>query len=603
MAVTKGSFYTSGWSDPNSPNCYYVSWELTGQSIAGNYSDIKWSVVGAGGKNEFWWTNVHKRYVTVNGSTQSSTTVQETYNGTVAFSGTTRIAHGSDGKKSFSISAGGAFYVVGDYNSTGSGTWELPTIARATTPSLAATSVTMGSTMRITLTPADSSFKHKLKYEFGSLVSQVAGLTSGVDFTSQGTTYHDFTPPTSLGEQIPNAMSGTCKLICYTYNSDGQHIGTTTANITINVPSYTPTITLVAVTGVNQLSGAYVAGKSSVKVVSTASSSYGASIAKYSTTIDGKTYSGNSFTSSALSAGTHSAVLVVTDSRGKTATKTSTSITVYAYSTPVITGFTLERQSNGTTVVATVKGTVSSVNNKNAKNITVTLNGVTQSITSSSYTINGTTTFTGVSTDSTFTATAKITDSYTSTTKDAMVSTVKVTTDYYRDGTGIAFGKVAESGNLFECDWPAEFNQGVTLGKALPVASGGTGATTASAARTNLGVITPADYVIQTGTSGTWKFVKWNGGRLELWSDRSLTFPEGTLIQAQGLYRSIVSIDLSSLVTNIIYGVCSVQWNGTIPQFCRHSAIPTTAEIIIFAPKNITGITLTVPIYVLGTWK
>lgn len=601
-AVTKGSFYTSGWSDANSPDSYYVSWELTGQSISGNYSDIKWSVVGAGGKNEYWWTNVHKRYVTVNGTTQSSTTQQETYNGTVAFSGTSRINHNADGTKSFTISAGGAFYIDGDYNSTGSGTWELPQIARATTPTLSATSVTMGTAINITLTPADSSFKHKLRYEFGALVSQTSGIPIGADFTSAGKVTTTFTPPTSLGSQIPTANSGTCKLICYTYKSDGTHIGTVTQNITLSVPSYTPTISAVTLTGVNQLSGQYVEGKSSVTVTATATTLYGATITGYSTVVDGKTYTGNGFTSSVLGSGSKTATVTVTDSRGKTVSKASSSFTVYAYANPVITEFTLVRQSTATTVIATVKGTVSSVNSKNAKTVKVTLNGVTQEITSSSYTINGTTTFTNVSTEQTFTAKATITDSYTTATKEAMVSTAKVTMDFYKDGTGIAFGKVAESSNKFECDWSAKFNKDVSLANALPIASGGTGAKTAADARTALGVVTPADYIIQTGTSSDWTYVKWNGGRIEMWADKSLTFPTSTDMTA-GIYRSIVSLDLSSLLTKILSGTCAVQNNSLHPIVVRNSSKVATAEVMILTTKSFSSFTLTCPLYVIGLWK
>ena len=118
--ATSGSFYTSDWGGEDSPHGYLVSWELTGQNIAGNYSDIKYSVVGYGGKNEYWWVYVKEKYVTVNGTTQSSATIQTTFNGTVAFSGTARIYHTNDGKKSFTISAGGAFHSYGTYNSTGS---------------------------------------------------------------------------------------------------------------------------------------------------------------------------------------------------------------------------------------------------------------------------------------------------------------------------------------------------------------------------------------------------------------------------------------------------------------------------------------------------
>ena len=147
------------------------------------------------------------------------------------------VDHNADGSKSLTLGFSMSNNVTGVAGESftvpkTTATVSLTTIPRATKPTLSATSVTMGSTMRITLTPADSSFKHKIRYEFGSLVSQIAGMTSGADFTSQGTTYHDFTPPGSLAAQIPSANSGTAKLIIYTYRADDTHVGTETVNIT-----------------------------------------------------------------------------------------------------------------------------------------------------------------------------------------------------------------------------------------------------------------------------------------------------------------------------------------------------------------------------------
>ena len=451
--VRSGSFNTSGYSDPGYPDHYTFSWTLSSQSIVNNTSTITWSLKGAGADNSERFTIVKEKYVTVNGSTQTNSTAVYTYNGTVAFSGTTTIKHSSNGKGSFSASAGGAFYYYGSYNSTGSGSWDLPTIARATTPTLSATSVTMGSSVNITLTPADSSFKHKLSYSFGSLTGQSGGLASGNNFTNSGTVTVAFTPPTSLGAQVPNSTSGTCTINCDTYNSSGTHIGTTTKTLTLNVPSYTPSVTSITLTGVGLLSSTYVQGKSSVTVSATTSTSYGASITSVSSVVDGKTYSGLPFTTSALSNGSKTAKITAVDSRGKTVTVESSAIQVYEYSIPTITEFTLARQSDGTTVIATVKGSIASVNSKNAKTIKVTLNGVTNTITSSSYTVSGTTTFTGVSTDQTFTAKAVFTDSYVSIERTATLPTVAVTMDFYKDGNGIAMGKVAESGNLLDVAW------------------------------------------------------------------------------------------------------------------------------------------------------
>jgi hypothetical protein len=432
------------------------------------------------------------------------------------------IPHNNDGSKSITITANF------NPNSTStltngyvSGTFTLDTIPRATTPTLSASTITMGSSVTITATPADSSFKHKIRYEFGSLVSQVEGVKVGgtqitADYISSGTI--TFTPPTSLGNQIPNTNSGTCKILLYTYNSSGSHIGTNSVNLTVNVPSYTPNISNIALTGNNLLSGAYVQGKSTVKAIITATTSYGASIKSCSSVVDGKTYTGTNFTSSVLSNGSKTVSVTVTDTRGKTKTLASSAFTVYAYANPTITSFTLERQADEKKVIATVKGSISPVNNKNAKNITVTLNDVTQTITSSSYTIDGTTTFTNVPTDITLTAMAKIWDGYTADNpakREAVLPTVAVTMDFYKTGKGVAFGKVSEGEN-FEVAWDANFKKDLTVEGNLTVADLSLGKTLTVDGKSLLNLTYPVGsiYMSVNGTSpatlfgGTWEQLK-----------------------------------------------------------------------------------------------
>lgn len=561
--ANSGSFTTTGYSDPGYPDRYIFSWNLSSQSIVNNTSTITWSLVGAGGASSGYYTGVKEKYVTVNGSTQSNSNLQNTYNGTVAFSGTTTIKHNADGSGSFSASAGGAFYYYGSYNSTGSGTWSLPNIARATTPTLSATSVTMGNSVTITLTPASSTFKHKLRFAFGGNSNATAGLSIGEGFSASGNTTVTFTPAKVLAMLIPNANSGVCTLTCYTYDANGTQIGSATnTTLTLNVPSYTPTATI-ALTGSGLLGGVYCQSKSKVTVKTTASSSHGATITGVSATIngesDGKTYTSLEFVSAILAkSGDHSVTVKITDSRGKTATVTSSVFTVYAYSLPSITSFTLARQSDGTTVIATVKGSVASVNSKNAKSCKVTLNGVTNTITLSSYTINNTTTFTSVPTDSTLTATATITDSYNTVTKQAVLPTVAVTMDFYKDGTGIAMGKVAESSNLFEVAWKSKLNKAAEIkdnnlatltlkrnhtynGAAVKfqndtdvlgyVGMYGNGAdrplrrwtSDTSASYIVLDEGNTADYVVEQGTSGSWAYRKWNSGIAECWRVISTT--------------------------------------------------------------------------------
>ncbi len=677
--VRSGSFNTTGYSDDGYPDHYVFSWELVSQSIENCTSTIKWSVVGAGASNSAYWTYVQEKYVTVNGVTRTNATKVATYNGTVAFSGQSVINHSTTtGKGSFSASCGGAFFTYGAYNSTGSGSWDLPTIARATMPILSTDQgIEFGQSINIGLYPAVDSYKHKLTYSVGSLSGQTSGLTSGGNFTASGDVTIVFTPPTSLGAQFPNANSTTCTITCYTYNSSGTLIGTTTNAFTLRVPSYTPSASVV-LTGVNLLSSTYVQGKSSAKVTITAATSYGATIKSYSTVIDGKTYTSQSFTTSVLSTGTKTATTTITDSRGKKVSVNSASITVYAYSIPYVTSFTLTRQTDGTTVIATLKGGFADVNNKNAKTVKVTLNGVTNTVTTSAYTFDTTTTFTNVSTDQTFTSTLTLTDSYTTVTATSVLPTVAVTMDFHNSGKGVAFGKVAEESNLLDVAWSIKNDSVPTLlgGLGKPIAANSDLNTTAfitpgnyvcslsttaqkvvntptpiafmmsvyntlSAATdvqkdkyiyllreiTNaygekwiqfvnienagwvfggwqkiLDTATCRDYVIEQGTYIGWEYTKWNSGKMEIFAEKSLSFPEGTK-QTDYLWRSIVSIDLSSLLTKVMSGTCAIQTNGMIPQVCRHGTNPATAEIVIVTSRYSSAFTIIVPIYIIGKWK
>ena len=681
--VRSGSFETTGYSDAYSPDHYVFSWSLSSQSIVDNTSTITWSVVAAGGSTSGYYNTVRERYVTVNGVTKSASDAQVSYNGTTPFSGTSVIKHDNSGKGSFSASCGGAFESGGSYNSTGSGSWTLPTIARSTTPTFSATTVEMGKSITITLNPATSSFKHKVSYSFGSLADQTTGVSIGSGFSAAGNVTVTFTPPTSLGSQIPNVTSGVCKVTCSTYTSAGALVGSVTTNVTLTIPSYTPTVTSIALTGNSLLSSTYVQGKSTVTVGATVGTSYGAGTKSITTVIDGKTYTGLPFTTSALTSGSKTAQITFVDTRDKSVTVTSSAITVYDYSLPNITDFTLARQSDGTTVIATVKGTIASVNSKNAKTIKVTLNGVTNTITSSSYTISATTTFTGISTDKTFAAKATFTDSYVSVERESTVPTVAVTLDFLNDGKGVAFGKVAETTDLLDVAWSQRVRKNLNVdGTAIVIGNltagsfstggnaavtgtlGVTGATTLSKASTIsddvLGILTLKrnhasngasikfqnntavlgyigmtgsangglkrwnatdtntaytfldtgnltntikDYVIEQGTySDGWEYCKWANGRIELWADKSITFPDPTNM-GNYLWRSIYSLDMSSKLKSIISGTCCVQYSGMLPTFSRHSTTLTMGEVVVATSKSFTSFTTVVPIYIIGKWK
>jgi hypothetical protein len=111
------------------------------------------------------------------------------------------------------------------------------------------------------------------------------------------------------------------------------------------------------------------------------------------------------------------------------------------------------------------------------------------------------------------------------------------------------------------------------------------------------------DYVIERGTSDGWEYTKWSNGKMELFGEKSLSFPEGVKQGDFPLYRSIVSLNLSSLLTKIMSGTCCIQTNGMVPQVCRHSSNLSTAEIVIVTSRTFSAFTITAPVYIIGKWK
>lgn len=584
---------------------YWIEWSAS-QSVTGNYSTVTCNHKLVCASTYSLYINARNNTCVVNNTTANFTSPAiSTPGGTTISLGTTThtVYHNADGTAKVTVT--GTFKLEGEISGVyvssivTSGSIVLDTIPRATTPTLSATSVAMGSGVTITLTPASSSFKHKLTYTFSTASGQTSGLSVGANFTAAGTTTVTFTPPTSLANYIPTASSGTCTIYCYTYNSSGTQIGSATSvNLTLSVPSYTPTVDSITLTGNNLLSGAYVKGKSSVNIKAKVSTSYGAYIKNFTTTVEDIEYTAGTtakastlehtiVTETLKTSGAKTFTIKVTDSRGKTATKVSSSITVYDYSVPYITSFTLERDAkDDTKVIATLVGGFSAVNNKNSKNIKVTLNGVDNTVTSSVYTFNTTTTFTGVPTDNTLTGTLSLSDAYytgdKSITKDAVLPTVAVTMDFYKDGKGIAMGKVAETSGLLDVAWNERVRGNLSVDGTCSVTGDATiaGATNFKKTPTisetdwkililkrvnavgasaiqfqndtgSLGFIgmtgselnTPLrrwssdgatqytvldsafvkDYIVDQGTSGIWTYRKWNSGLAECWGVYTMT--------------------------------------------------------------------------------
>lgn len=595
--------------------------------------------------------------------------------GSVSFD---NVPHNADGTKTITVSATFTSNISPSSGSA-SGSIKLTDIARASTFTIDKTTIYANGSDKITVTinSKDTSYKHTVLVAFGSSYNQTFNVAAGVKTQS-------FTIPYEWLNGIPaQSSSNSTNIILSTYNGTTL-VGTASLpnGFTITCPDdVIPVISSVTRTGNNLRDGVYVQGKSTATIKTVAGGSYGSYITGYSCTVDGVKYTSSEFTTLPFKSATaYNIEVIVTDSRGKTAKKSATAFTVYEYKAPYITSFTAARQSDGTTVVATLVGGVSSLNSKNGKAFNVTLNGQTIAVSASGYTVNGSVTFTGVDTDKTFTATAKVADYYTETTMPVVVPTEAVTMDFLYDGKGIALGKVAETTGLLDVVWPIK-------SPSIPNLLGGYGTniadksnlnttaflnagnymctTNASAATlsncptasafimtvTNMlaKTVAPAsgvwtyivreitnlygqkyfqqvncsptegwtygtwyalldnsrvkDFIIEHGTySDGWEYTKWNNGKIELWIDKSLSFPTTTQ-QGTYVWRTLVQIDMSNKLKKIIGGSCPIQYNGAIPQVCRNGTTPTTAEIIIVTGRTLDAFTLTVPIYIIGKWK
>lgn len=383
------------------------------------------------------------------------------------------ISHDADGTKKVTISA--TFNIraniSGTYYSTITASAEvtLDTIPRASTPTVSSSSVDMGSAVTITTNRASSSFTHDLAYSFagGSYVSIATGV---------GASYSWTTP--DLASKIPNATSGTVTIRCITKNGSTT-VGTKTVTMTLKVPtSVVPTISAVATveatSGLAAQFGAFIKSKSKIKATITAAGAKGSTIKSYSTTFNGNTYTGSSWTSSVVtSSGSLSLVTTVTDSRGRTAKKTTT-ITVLNYSTPAINALQVYRvnaegvaDQDGIYIAVRYKYSVTSLNSKNTASLVVEYKQSTatewSSLLSGSALSADTTalpTSPTFSTDYQYDVRMTVTDWFgEDDTYTATLQSGAVILDISADGKGIAFGKTSERAGV-EIGWASLLSGG-----------------------------------------------------------------------------------------------------------------------------------------------
>lgn len=388
---------------------------------------------------------------------------------------TGNISHGADGKKTLACS--GSFSISGSsYLSNGSISCSivLDQIPRATKPTLSASTVALGSAVTIGIAPAVSTWTHNLYYRVGT--------GSWVRFATGVKSNYAWAVPLAIADNFPSATSGTITIGVNTYNGSTLIGGTQTINLNITIPaSVVPSVSSVSVSEREQpiqLFGAgYVQGKSRFLVNSSASGAYGSWITGYRFDVGSQSYTNTSnsyeMQETVRDSGTVTIKVTVTDSRGRTASRSIT-VSVLPYSVPQITGFDCSRcgdakgtvNNSGEFLKVYMAFSVSSLNNNNTGKYKLECcqtgaSSWTALTSGDSYNYSGTFISSTALLNSANSYQVRLTvwDSFTSSVIVREVGTAVRLLSYIVKKTAIAIGKIPEKDSTFEVALETVFNR------------------------------------------------------------------------------------------------------------------------------------------------
>ena len=349
-----------------------------------------------------------------------------------------------------------------------------------------------GGSATMAITAYNSAYSHRVTWRLGDW--------SATQDVAAGTASASCQIPHSA---LPNAVSGTATAELETLNG-GTSLGSNVYSFPVTVPAgVVPAIGSLTVSPVNAGASSTAAGwglfiqdrTRASAAMGGVSAGSGASIAAYNLTTS-PDYGGAaaaSLTTGLLSAaGTVTITAVVTDSRGRTATRTAT-ITVQAYAPPQITGTPsvyrctsdgTRDDTGGTYAKLTAGFSCSGVNGQNSLTVRrVALNGANTDLTSGAAAVIGAG---GLSPDNTYQAVITLTDAVGSTTTYTVaIPSAAYLMHFAKGGRSIGIGCAANS----TPDDTVHVGWNMDLTHALGVSSGGTGAATANGACENIGAV------------------------------------------------------------------------------------------------------------------
>ena len=441
----------------------------TKQNIAGNFSIVNLRVNLISASATIYDGNGNKPLtMTVNGVQEVIQIASSGYaispgQAKLLFAKDYQVAHDSNGSKSFTATAkldlGFSEYGWGAVSIP----VYLPTIARASSATIAASFI--GQQATISINRSDAKFKHTIRYSWYEKSGEIA---NNVD------TSLNWTIPKDFINDLPNSTSGTGTIYVDTY-SGSEKIGTQSANFTATVPEdIKPTLTGFTLTDGNAIAANIVSGgEHFIKILSdirvnfgAASGAYGSTITGYYAEIVGKnqstTTNGGGFGTMNYS-GRVAIRARVTDSRGRTSNAIERTVTILDYFPPILKFDVARTGLNGGTLTITRTAKVAPLMVNGSQKNKMTLTFKVKPLSDSSYTsdtglaagswtsiselINSPANLSGqYPADKTWEVVGRLEDKVTSAEFVAVITTEGAVISYSRFGVGI--NKIWERGAL-----------------------------------------------------------------------------------------------------------------------------------------------------------
>lgn len=490
----------------------------------------------------------------------------------------------------------------------------------------------------------------------GSTKSKVVFTTSGTDATykatfalgtysgtaTSSTTTLEYVIPFAWCNALPNAATGQANVTCQVLYG-GKVYSSFTVKLTVSVPSsVVPTLTSITLadksdTPVPSAWSMFIQHKSGVRVSAiTTAGAYSSTIKSIKLQVGNQSVSQNYSASSlplidpVTQSGSLSCTVTVTDSRGRTASKSAT-VTFVPYAAPKFTACVSERcladgtvDNDGTCFKSTTAVSFSTCNGKNSITLTVKYKKTDAVVYSTEATIEPGVNTCGnndLDTEFSYDVMYEITDQFCSVSFTDYISTATYLMHFLHGGKGVAFGQKATMENYLDCAFKALFRDDVffvtgngvqvnirdiiTIG-AQTLTSFGDGLFLCAqdgkliAQVPSIGTDTPT-------TLGEGLYLKSSGGKITadtpnptIGIETPTSFTNGQFLYANGEYLGSRTIALANLSNGVIKAGDSISCNnmqvgGIISNSSKDITICfPVGRVITASSAEITGGTMTI---------